>query len=512
MLFRSKVPLVFVATILIGLTGWILVQSTKAGELDIQIGFEGGLDSSKALTSAQGFGEGAPNAIDSPFDVSATVMASLSEQRKASSASSASSGASAFVVRVENASGDPVAGCWVAAREGERQDLWPVVPKREQFVAMTRTGEDGVAELIGMPENGDLEIGVWGRGLELQSKLVSAAGEAANLKFGMQRGRDVALRVVDHRGDPVADAEVRLQIGDPSRFHGGCVVDFWGPVKPVVRENGFYRGYAQKAKTDSKGEIHFASVPFGAGEIRWRHRGYVNSGDLILSAYATTTTIEADPGVIVYPRIVKADGAPFLGARVMVASQPKMPQDLEDADEEDLRITASRDLLDDKWVDAVVRNKTGEIELTGLPETGWYYLQIEYWGVLFDTPWRRVEDRRPLIKMPPFHEIRGRFRSKQNLPEDWYTELATRGGDLNTIIDQPRGDEIVTRADGSFVFILDPSQPTIELSMNWNDFLSYDKTLSVTTDVDLGDIWLPPKNWKRVDWVGNEYESDILIQ
>ena len=216
--------------------------------------------------------------------------------------------------------------------------------------------------------------------------------------------------------------------------------------------------------------------------------------------------------MIVYPRIVKADGAPFLGARVMVASQPKMPQDLEDADEEDLRITASRDLLDDKWVDAVVRNKTGEIELTGLPETGWYYLQIEYWGVLFDTPWRRVEDRRPLIKMPPFHEIRGRFRSKQNLPEDWYTELATRGGDLNTIIDQPRGDEIVTRADGSFVFILDPSQPTIELSMNWNDFLSYDKTLSVTTDVDLGDIWLPPKNWKRVDWVGNEYESDILIQ
>lgn len=424
-------------------------------------------------------------------------------------------------IQVMDKRGRPIAGAWVAARLGKRTELWPRVPAEDQMLASAQTDADGWAELGGLPNGGEYELAAWAAGYELQSLPVKHGkrvdgGEVGlgQMKFALDSGRDVDLRVVDHRGQPVVGAEVRLQVGEASQPIGGCVVDYWGPLKPIVAADGFYQGYAQRAKTDESGTIRFASVPYEAGEIRWLHPGYVNSGDLTLNAYTTSTTIRADPGVIVHPRIVKADGTALLGGRVHLVSQREVPRALdEDGDGEvdsdsrldgefnslDPRITASRDVLEEKWVRAVVSRADGEIELTGLPDQGWYYLQVEYHGMLFDTPWRRIEDRRPVIQMPPFHEVRGQIKTPQNAPDYHWVELSTPQNLEDLAIGEPYGDEILPRADGSFVFLLDPAQTQVCLTLYWGEDLTYHHTLTVTGHADLGEITLPPKGWIKTD-------------
>ncbi len=418
-------------------------------------------------------------------------------------------------VQVCDDRGQRLSGLWVGARLGKRTELWPRVPMREHFLSLARSDENGTAMLKRLPRSNAFEIGVWGKGWALQSFHVGRGEldstnidgcEFHSYHFRMQRGRDVDLQVVDLRGIPVEGAEVRLQVGDASRFAGGCVIDFWGPTKPNINEAGQIQGYAQRTRTDANGRIQFASVPFGAGEIRWRHRSYINSGDLRLNAFVRTTTVHADPGVIVHPRILKADGTPLRGGRVMMASQVDEPDRIPEP------ITGSRDILYDEWVDAVVDSDDGSIELTGVKPNGWYYLQVEYWGVLFDTPWRHASDRSPVIQLPPFHEIRGRFRPVGRVPEFFYTELSTKLDLPNLAIEIPTGDEILPRSNGEFVFIVDPQQTQVDLTMPWTDVVTYHKSIDVGGDVDLGVIDLPPKNWQRTDWVDDSTnESDLLI-
>ncbi|MBC8404056.1 MAG: hypothetical protein H8E15_02425 [Planctomycetes bacterium] len=402
-------------------------------------------------------------------------------------------------IKVINARGAPVAGAWVAARKPKREVPWPLVPRREQFFALSKTNADGMARLAGMRKWTMLEIGAWKDGLALTSREASFGGPNSEqltiTTLQMRRGRQVVVQVLSTQGEPVPYAKVRLRVGDPITNLTGGAPTFWGSGKPNFDDRGAYQGYSQMASADETGKLIFPSVPFGVGEVRWKAPGFVNCGNLILGHASGSLGITADPGMQWKGELRNADGEVLAGAKIAVSITDKQP-------EFGVWGLAVYNKLEPFDVRAVVK-KDGSFQISGVPWSQWYRLKIEYRGAIFYAPWHAGSPKFMQVRLPKFNLLRGRVHPNPNPSGYIFLFLhAVKLEERGRALEAPNHEMFLANDDGTFCIPLDAGTFEFSFDVEVTDVEKedvvdvYTRRIVVDGNLDLGAISLPLKGWK----------------
>ncbi|MEZ5989042.1 MAG: carboxypeptidase regulatory-like domain-containing protein [Planctomycetota bacterium] len=189
---------------------------------------------------------------------------------------------------------------WAEYRDMAGQEVW--APRDP--VACATDGSFRIAEA----EDGRFRLfaELEGHGFSKFQDVTMTGRAPRPVELVLEPGGELAVRVTDAAGQPVADVRVRLELDDRPELAPGRRIRLRG--EPTVQRN---------AVSDAEGMVRFGGLFEGKARLVGRHPDYLAAAQgLVLVKGSQQATLVLEQGGFIEGRVLDAQGHPFAGADV----------------------------------------------------------------------------------------------------------------------------------------------------------------------------------------------------